>query len=66
MDQKETMPIDILDGIHWLKLCFRLRQEMRVLEEEKKTELYVFVIALLLGEETKIWEDLEKDLKNYE
>ena len=58
--------MNIIDGIHWLKICFQLRQELRVLEEDKKTDLYVFIIALVLNEETKIWKDFEEDLKVYE
>ncbi len=66
MEQKEQALMNIIDGIHWLKICFQLRQELRVLEEDKKTDLYVFIIALVLNEETKIWKDFEEDLKVYE
>lgn len=62
MEQKEEIPMEILDSIHWLKICFRLRQELRFLEEDKKTDLYVFIIALILEEEEKVWKDLEEEL----
>lgn len=62
MEQKEQIPMDILDSIHWLKICFRLRQELRFLEEDKKTDLYVFILALILEEEEKVWKRLEEEL----
>lgn len=62
MEQKEQIPMDILDSIHWLKICFRLRQELRFLEEDKKNDLYVFILALILEEEAKVWKSLEEEL----
>lgn len=63
MDQKQNISANDLDNIYWLKLCFLLRKEMRVLSERNKTELFIFMFNLLLNEEEKIWEDLEEELK---
>lgn len=63
MDQKQNISAKDLDNIYWLKLCFLLRKEMRVLSERNKTELFIFMFNLLLNEEEKIWEDLEEELK---
>ena len=62
INKKENISIDVLDNINHLKICFRLRQELRFLEEDKKTDLYVFIIGLLLAEEKNIWVDLERNL----
>ncbi len=63
MDQKQEIPANDLDNIYWLKQCFLLRKEMRVLAERNKTELFIFMFNLLLSEEEKIWDDLEEELK---
>ena len=63
MDQKQNISANDLDNIYWLKLCFLLRKEMRVLSERNKTKLFIFMFNLLLNEEEKIWEDLEEELK---
>lgn len=63
MNQKQNISANDLDNIYWLKQCFLLRKEMRVLAERNKTELFIFMFNLLLNEEEKIWEDLEEELK---
>lgn len=63
MNQKQNISANDLDNIYWLKQCFLLRKEMRVLSERNKTELFIFMFNLLLNEEEKIWEDLEEELK---
>lgn len=64
MNKEENRYINMLDSLYWLKICFELRKEMRILEEEKRTDLYVFIMSLILSEEVKIWKDLERDLKD--
>lgn len=64
MNQKQNISANDLDNIYWLKLCFLLRKEMRVLAERNKTELFIFMFNLLLNEEEKIWEDFEEELKD--
>lgn len=67
MDQKaQQVPVEILDDIYLLKMCFQLEREMRMLVEENKVDFYLFVMNVLLNEEAKIWEDLERDLKHYQ
>ncbi len=62
MEQKEKIPLEIRDSLYWLKICFAIRQEMRILEENQKTELYVFTMMLVLNEEEKVWKRLEEEL----
>lgn len=64
MEQRQEISANDLDNIYWLKLCFLLRKEMRVLAERNKTELFIFMFNLLLNEEEKIWEDLEDELQD--
>lgn len=62
MEQKEKITLEIRDSLYWLKICFAIRQEMRILEENQKTELYVFTMMLVLNEEEKVWKRLEEEL----